>query len=270
MKTKIAVLLLIFSTINLAAKEKVRNYKEQTEFVETMDKYCSTEVAGTLKYGNDEYAIYKIRYNQNKTMKQKKYLIITGVHGNEPAPVLEIRDFIIELNRTAPVRKNLEVDFLYIVNPYGFEFNERYNGNKEDVNRDLHSFKTKEAQIIKESFDKKEYEKVFDFHEASSKHFFLYCYGIKNKKYANKILQKLEKDGVLLESEYKDKILQAKKGMLFVPFYASEYMKLNDSETIGIYFKGCRNTFTFETSKYGKMDDRRKIIRSILHYILSD
>ena len=49
------------------------------------------------EYTNEKYPVYKITYNPQENKKSEKYLIISGVHGNEPAPVYAVRDFIISL-----------------------------------------------------------------------------------------------------------------------------------------------------------------------------
>lgn len=111
---------------------------------------------------------------------------------------------------------------------------------------------------------------VFDFHEASSSGFFLYCYGPKNKKIAVSFIRELQKNKVVLENEYKDKILTVKNGILYVPWYAEIYMKIKKTVTIGLYFseKMSKNVFTFETPKNDLLEDRIRTIKIILNYIL--
>ena len=64
------------------------------------------------------------------------------MHGNEPAPVYAVKEFIISLSKKEIKRKNLQLDFIFIVNPFGFEYNQRYNGDNKDINRDMKKFET--------------------------------------------------------------------------------------------------------------------------------
>lgn len=263
-------LIFVLSLTKLFSAEKTRDYKETTAFLKTLNSNFIVKEIDTVKYNNVSYPIYKITYNQLKDKKGKKYLILSGVHGNEPAPVFAVRDFIISLNKQEVSRKDLQIDFVLIVNPYGFEYNQRYNGANLDINRDMTKCETQEAKILTKNFNPKDYDKFFDFHEANAKGFFLYCYGMKNKSLAKKIHEELKKINVVFENEYKDNILKVKDGYLDVPFYASMYMKSKKTVTTAIYFKSCSNSFTFETSKNADLNQRKKIIITILNYIIKN
>ena len=142
---------------NIFSLEKSRNYSDTIAFLKTLDLNFAVKELDTVDYNKQKYPIYKISYNPQKENKGKKYLIISGVHGNEPAPVYAIKDFLISLNNKDVKRKDLQIDFILIVNPFGFEFNQRYNGNNLDINRDMTNLKTREAQILVNNFKPKDY-----------------------------------------------------------------------------------------------------------------
>jgi len=254
----------------LFSVEKTRDYNETTAFLKTLGSHFIVKEIDSVNYKNVKYPIYKITYNKLKDKKGKKYLVLSGVHGNEPAPVYAVRDFIISLNKQEIVRKDLQIDFVLIVNPYGFEYNQRYNGANLDINRDMTKCETQEAKILTNNFNPKDYDKFFDFHEANSKGFFLYCYGLKNRSLAKKIHEELKNNKVVFDNGYKDNILTVKDGRLDVPFYASMYMKNKKTVTTAIYFKSCSNSFTFETSKNADFNERKRIITLILNYIINN
>ncbi len=268
-KLNIFLFFIILSS-SISALESVRNYSKQISFIENLSNHFTKNVIGNVTYENSIYPIFKISYNYRENIDQKKYLIISGVHGNEPAPVYAIEDFLLELSNKQISEDHLTIDFIYILNPWGFEYNQRLNGDGIDINRDLITPKSQEVDLFLSSIDTSCYDKVFDFHEANSKGFFLYCYGLKNRELARKITELLQNQNVLLEQDYKDVILKAKNGILFVPFYAVIYMKFKELLTNGLYFhnKGASNVFTFETSKNQQLDERIRIYRIILDYIL--
>jgi len=252
-----------------ADSAKIRSYAEYTAFMDSLGEYFTKEIIGVVKYASYEYPLYKLVYNKN-SQSRDSYLIIAGVHGNESAPVFALRDFILHLNNKTPQKKDVSIEFLCIANPYGFEFNQRYNGNGKDINRDMIVLETQEGKIIASAFQTKNYKKVFDFHEASAQNFFLYCYGVKNKAYAQNILNLLRQKNVVLDTGYEDKILKTEGGMLYVPFYASAYMHSKKTLTIGLYYAGCENSFTFETPKRSDFAERKRIVGIILDYITSN
>ena len=126
MKKLIILVSIFFLTQNIFSLEKTRNYSDTIAFIKTLNSNFMVKELDTVEYKNYKYPIYKISYNPQKENKGKKYLIISGVHGNEPAPVYAIKDFIISLNNKDVKRKDLQIDFILIVNPFGFEFNQRY------------------------------------------------------------------------------------------------------------------------------------------------
>ena len=263
------LLFLCMPQVICADSGKIRSYTEYIAFTDSLGKQFSKENIGAVKYGSYEYPLYKLVYNK-KPHSQNVYLIIAGVHGNESAPVFALRDFIIRLNNEAPQREDLSIEFLCVANPCGFEFNQRYNGEGKDINRDMILLETQEGKIIAAAFQKKNYKKVFDFHEASAQNFFLYCYGTKNKSYAENILNLLKNERILLDIGYEDKILKTENGMLYVPFYASAYMHSKKMLTIGLYYAGCENSFTFETPKRSDFAERKRTVGIILNYILGN
>ena len=270
MKKRFLFTVFFVLTLNsFVAGEKIRDYSDVTAFLKNLNSSFIVSEINTVKYKDIRYPVYKVTYNQLKDKKGKKYLIFSGVHGNEPAPVYAVRDFIISLNKKEISRKDLQIDFVLIVNPYGFEYNQRYNGANLDINRDMTKLESQEVKILTKNFNPKDYDKFFDFHEANAKGFFLYCYGQKNKSLAKKIHEELEKSKVVFDNEYKDNILKVKDGQLDVPFYASMYMKNKKTVTTAIYFKSCSNSFTFETSKNADFNERKKIITQILNFILN-
>lgn len=260
----------IIISSSISALEPVRSYSEQIDFIENLSSNFTKNIIGNVTYNKTIYPIYKISYNYKENINQKKYLIISGVHGNEPAPVYAIKDFLLELSNKQILDEHLAIDFIYILNPWGFEYNQRSNGDGIDINRDLIAPKSQEIDLFLSSIETSRYDKVFDFHEANSTGFFLYCYGLKNRDSAKKITKLLQNQNVLLEEDYKDLILRAKNGILFVPFYAVIYMNIRKLLTNGLYFhgKGASKVFTFETSKNIQMDERIRINRILLDYIL--
>ena len=106
--------------MNIFSEERIRDYQQQTQFIHDLSNKFTNTIIGYVNYESIRYPIYKITYNGNISNSQKKYLVICGVHGNEPAPVYAIKEFLLELNSSEINKVAVTVDFIYILNPWGF------------------------------------------------------------------------------------------------------------------------------------------------------
>lgn len=255
-----------------------RNYENLTSFIHELNSDFTVINIGNVQcedsFGIYDYPVYKISYIKSESYQKndsRKYLFLCGLHGNEPVPVFGIKNIIQEINEgKIIIPNNTQVDFIFIMNPFGFERNYRYCSNHTDPNRDLNTQTTKEMQILTQA-TKEKYDLVIDFHEATCDGTFFYAYNQKGKKYAKNILSYLEKQNVFLENEYVDVILKVKNGLLYSAFYAQWYMKLKGSVTTGMYFndRGIPLVFTVETPKRGDFEERCRIIKLIFEKVIS-
>jgi hypothetical protein len=268
---KIIIVNLLFLTINsVFALEKVRNYNEQIAFIFNLSGKFTVNEIGIVNYSGYEYKMYKITYGAVKTNNTRKYLFISGVHGNEIAPIYAMKEFIQRLDLIMLI-DNITIDFIYILNPYGFEYGLRYNGNGIDLNRDFINFRTNETKFLVNSIGDKKYTGVYDFHEhGSTTGFMLYYYSYNNRVKANNILKMLQKNNIPLENKFVDVILETKNGAIYVPFYAKIYfMNIIKQATTGLYFNKMKvdEVFVFETPRNMNLEKRKTIINMLLEHI---
>ena len=249
-KKAFIMLCYFFITSLLFCIDKQRDYFDQISFINKLGSNFAIHTLGYVRYNSVSYPVTKIIYNPNSTSK-KKYLVLCGVHGNEPAPVLAISDFLESINKNKINSNNPRVDFIYIVNPWGFTFNQRTNGINIDINRDITTKKSQEAELILNAINIKEYTHVFDFHEGNTSGYYMYYYNRNQSNTCDKIIGIYKEHKVPLENEYTDVILQAKEGVIYVPWYAKEYMKAKKTvtTTLWTYDNGIDRSFTIETLK---------------------
>ena len=268
-------------SLSFAEPKKIdsRNYQQLTNFIQELssDFYAKEigKVVGKDSEGNYNYPIYKITYTNSDFKKENKnnkhYLFLCGMHGNEPAPVFAVKQIIQEINNgKIKIPNHVKIDFIYIINPYGFERNYRYNSKHFDANRDLLTQESQEIKILTQATSDK-YDLVIDFHEAACDGTFFYAYSQKGKKYSKEILSYLESKNVKLENEYIDVILRVKQGLLYSAFYAQWYMKLKNSCTTGMYYNDRKIplVFTVETPKRAAFTERCKTIQLIFEKVIN-
>lgn len=225
-----------------------------------------------VEYPENSYMMYKITYNNSNVSTNKRYLIISCIHGLEIAPVYAIKDFILYLDSKEQIINNITIDFVYILNPYGFEYNIRYNGQGKDLNRDFLKTETPEIKILTNNIKDIQYVGMYDFHEhGATKGFMLYYYSNKNKELSKNILSMLKDNNIILENDFIDVILKARTGSIYVPFYAKWYYRfILKQETTGLYFDrlNADEVFVFETPVSKNIEERKFIIDLLLKYLL--
>ena len=265
------VLLLSKIIQSIPAIEKARNYNEQIAFIFSLSNKFTINEIGIINYPENEYRLYKITYGNTRNENIKKYLFLSGIHGNEIAPVYAMKEFILYLDSIELIH-NITIDFIYILNPYGFEYNLRHNGNGIDLNRDFINFETLEIKTFINSVQNIKYIGMYDFHEHSSTTgFLLYYYSRKNRILVNNILEMLQSNNIPLENNYVDIILKANSGVIFVPLYAKLYfMNINRQATSGLYFDKMKvnEVFVFETPVIMEIEKRKRIINLLLRHIV--
>jgi hypothetical protein len=271
MKKILILFLLLFTSHTIFAIDKIRNYSEQIAFIFDLSNKFTTNEIGIVNYSEEEYKIYKITYGTGEANNTKNYLFISGIHGNEIAPIYAIKEFIQYLDLIKPI-DNITIDFIYILNPFGFEYNLRYNGNGIDLNRDFINFEANETRLLMNNIKDKKYTGMYDFHEhGSTTGFMLYYYSNKNKALANNILEILQNNNISLEDKFVDVILKAKDGAIYVPFYAKIYfMNVNKQATTGLYFDKVKinEVFVLETPIIMETEKRKWIINILLKHII--
>ncbi len=268
-KTSLSIIFHVFTLGLLFCLNPQRDYFEQISFIKLLGNNFVIKEIGSVSYDNITYPVSKITYNPNSTSR-KRFLLLCGVHGNEPAPVLAIGSFLKVLNSKKISTTDPCIDFIYIINPWGFSFDQRTNRQNIDINRDITTQVAQETQLLRNVISISDYSHVFDFHEGNAKGYYLYYYNKKQTSNAHKIITIYKQNKVPLENEYTDVILKAENGLIFVPWYARKYMesKKNVTTTLWTYNKGIDCSFTIETSKNRNLEERIKVIINILEEIV--
>lgn len=212
--------------------EKIRDYNEIVEYVQKQDRY---RVIGTINTEIKDYDIYEI-FIDNKA--QKTILIFGGVHGDELSGVSSCINFI-ENYKLDKFPKKFNYIIVPVVNPWGYEYNIRYNSLGIDINRDFtpNKFDTQEAEIIHTAYKNLSPYIVIDNHEdnwQSKNYYFLY-----NSKTVN-LMRKFIDDtpSYLYDNESKYSIFKTKNGINHIKNSILWLVKLSDRYTLSNYFLG--------------------------------
>lgn len=115
------------------------------------------------------------------TDANKKVLITGGVHGDEPAGVEAVLQFLARDN--TELLKRFSFVVIPCVNPYGYVHDTRENNDGIDINRSFEEEKVREVVILKHAFGQTQFTLAIDFHEDYEATGFYLYEGKRDKKY---------------------------------------------------------------------------------------
>ena len=255
-------------------REKVRDYNEQIAFIfDLSNKFTVTEIGTIETQMYPPYTMYKISYGMASKDTARNYLFISGIHGHEPAPVYAMKEFMQYLD-SIELLGNITIDFMYVLNPYGFEHNYLYGASHINIDRDYLRIKTQEARYFLDSVKGIKYNAVYDFHEdnsSSATGCYMFYYRQKNRMLATDMLEMLRSNGAPINDEYVFMGFKARNGALYVPLIAKfVFMHLGRNAGAGLYFDSIRTSevFVFETPARMEIDERQRLHLLLLKYIV--
>jgi len=91
------------------------------------------------------------------------------MHGNESNATHAVLDLLFSLQKAPDLRDelfdNIQLDFIFMLNPDGSERWTRLNASDIDLNRDFHNEASKEIKLLKAAVSNKKYDYALNLHE---------------------------------------------------------------------------------------------------------
>jgi hypothetical protein len=211
----------------------------------------SSRAIGRVDYRNASYEVPAVSFpGTRKGRGTPRVLIVSGVHGTETAGV-EAALRIAELLARDPGRyAEISIDLVPIINPWGWVYGYRYDGDGEDVNRDFASRRTQEARIMRGLMDRgATYDLVLDLHESKKPGYFIYQYLSPADGFGAVYVRLLARLGRPREDTYREGIFAAHDGILSIPAAALPWVALGGRLSLEQYARlhGTRHAYTVET-----------------------
>ena len=152
----------------------MRDYTEITERLKSLA--VPIERIGTAH----NYPIHQIRLAASAPEPQQ-VLITGGVHGDEPAGVEAVLQFLARDN----IKRLKNFSFLIIpcINPYGYVHDTRETCGGVDINRAFETDDIAEVAIIKKALGQTQFSFAIDFHEDYDATGFYLYEGTRDEKY---------------------------------------------------------------------------------------
>ena len=139
----------------------MRDYAEITERLKHLN--VPIELLGTVHAKkNINWPVYQIHL-ASFARTPRRVLITGGMHGDEPAGVEAVLQFLERDNTT--LLKNFSFLVIPCINPYGYVHNTRETLDNIDINRAFESDGLSEVAIVKEALGQTQFSLAIDFHE---------------------------------------------------------------------------------------------------------
>ena len=152
----------------------MRDYTEITERLKHLE--VPIEQFGTVC----NYPIYQIHLASS--VDTSKHVLITGgMHGDEPAGVEAVLQFLERDNTT--LLKNFSFLVIPCINPYGYVHNTRETLDGIDLNRAFETDDVAEVAIVKKALGQTQFSLAIDFHEDYDATGFYLYEGKRDEKY---------------------------------------------------------------------------------------
>ncbi|MFH1589212.1 MAG: M14 family metallocarboxypeptidase [archaeon] len=218
--------------------------KEVVSRLNNLDSRLTVGTLGDVGSENNSYPVYFVKTAFNNGAK--KVLLSAGVHGDEPAGIYAILDFL-----NGPILDYAQqYNFLIFpcLNPWGFEHNTRRNMNGVDINRSFVKDNSTIAPLLKK-YVSKEQEYLFamtlhedntdiavvDFSkECNPKAFYMYESSLNGQRISLPIIKAVRQQGIELcdyEEIYGNK---NQGGIIFVKSDNSEFEQFLESYTSNV------------------------------------
>jgi len=109
-----------------------------------------------------EYPMYQLSLGE-PSPKKASILLSAGMHGDEPAPVEAILQFLE--SDLSEISEKFHILFIPCINPTGYVANTRENAQGTDINRAFESDTVPEANLIKYALQDRTFAAHLDMHE---------------------------------------------------------------------------------------------------------
>ncbi len=162
----------------------MRSYTDITDRLNRLN--LPLHLAGTVS----DYPIHWVSLESSADAPE--YVLITGgVHGDEPAGVEAVLQFLERDN--AELLKRFAFVVIPCVNPYGFVHDTRTNREDVDINRAFEEEEVAEVAIVKRVLGQTQFSLAVDFHEDYEANGFYLYEGKRDEQYIGVALAKVAK-----------------------------------------------------------------------------
>lgn len=165
----------------------------------------------------------------------------------------------------------MSIDLVPVINPWGWVYGYRYDGDGEDVNRDFASRRTQESRILRGLMDRGgSYDLVLDLHESKKPGYFIYQYLPGSEGLGAVYVRLLGRMGRPRENNYREGLFATHDGILTTPAAVLPWIALGGRLSLEQYARlhGTRHAYTVETPLSDDFEQRVSVhVQTVLTFI---
>jgi hypothetical protein len=227
---------------------------------------------GRVTYRNASFEVPCLSFSgSRKGWKGLRVLVVSGVHGTESAGVEAVLRIAEMLAREPGRFAAVSIDLVPAINPWGWVYGYRYDGDGEDVNRDFATRRTQEARIMRGLMDRDGgYDLVLDLHESKKPGYFIYQYLRPEEGFGDAYVKLLGRLGRQRENTYREGVFATHDGILSIPAGALPWVALGGRLSLEQYARlhGTRHAYTVETPLQDEFEKRVAVhVQTVLTFI---
>jgi len=136
-------------------------------FVEVaMSDSLRADSLGFWRVGEERYWLPRFVFQRTQQVKQRiKIGIFAGIHGDEPASILGLMDFVRQLDQDPELGRSYQI-FLYpICNPSGYVSGTRHSQSGRDLNREFwRGSDEPEVKLLEEEIERQKFDGIISLH----------------------------------------------------------------------------------------------------------
>lgn len=222
-------------------------------------------------YDNKSYQICCYEINPDKN---KRVLLTGSVHGEEPAGAYALSEIINQAEKYSEKYKDITIEIIPVMNPWGFATNVRYNYNGFNVGVDFTSQRSGEARAITNFVKTKKYDYVIDLHESQIRYNFFVSYEKNDTQFLKGIIDGLENEGYPIFKNPTMKIfknIRNERGISFFPKAAAVLQRISSRETLFVWLLNrgkSKKVYAFESGSKLDLEARKQIDIKVVEKIL--
>jgi hypothetical protein len=108
----------------------------------------------------------RFRFQRTDAVKERhKFGIFAGIHGDEPAGILGLMDFLRELDETPEIGRHFELWLYPVCNPGGFLAGTRESLSGKDLNREFwRGSAEREVRLLEQEIERRRFDGIISLH----------------------------------------------------------------------------------------------------------
>jgi hypothetical protein len=134
--------------------------------------FLRADSLGFWRHGGERYWLPRFAFQRTQLVKPRiKVGIFAGLHGDEPASILGLIDFVKRLDENPMLGKEYQLWIYPFCNPTGYVDGTRHSRSGRDLNREFWKLSTEpEVELIEQEIRRQQFDGIISLHSDDTSH----------------------------------------------------------------------------------------------------